>query len=143
MIARTFPARRTGDALGHVCLLLRSRAARRTAIACLYDPHAIALTVVRLGCFAPFHAYWTHRVFRAILSLIFMANDENALESTMAEDVKPVSFSDAARFLGVDVFTFSSMVQREEIPSFLGPWGEFVVSQSDLDKLVSQKDAPC
>ena len=61
----------------------------------------------------------------------------------MAEDVKPVSFSEAARFLGVDVFTFSSMVQREEIPSFLGPWGEFVVSQSDLDKLVSQKDAPC
>lgn len=72
-----------------------------------------------------------------------MADDQSTLESTMAEDVKPVSFSEAARFLGVDVFTFSSMVQREEIPSFLGPWGEFVVSQSDLDKLVSQKDAPC
>jgi hypothetical protein len=35
------------------------------------------------------------------------------------------------------------MVQREEIPAFLGPWGEFVVSQDDLDKLVAKKDVPC
>ena len=66
-----------------------------------------------------------------------MADDQST------EDVKPVSFSDAARFLGVDVFTFYSMVQREEIPSFLGPWGEFVVSQCDLDKLVVKTDIPC
>ena len=59
------------------------------------------------------------------------------------ENSKSVSFSDAARFLGVDVFTFHSMVQREEISSFLGSWGEFVVSQDDLDKLVAQKDALC
>ncbi len=60
----------------------------------------------------------------------------------MAENSRPVSFSDAARFLGVDLFTFHSMVQREEIPSFLGPSGEFVVSQADLDKLV-ERDSPC
>jgi hypothetical protein len=70
-----------------------------------------------------------------------MVEDQNASENTMAEDVRPVSFLDAARFLGVDVFTFYSMVQREEIPSFLGPWGEYVVSQADLDKLVT--NAPC
>jgi hypothetical protein len=56
---------------------------------------------------------------------------------------KSVSFSDAARFLGVDGFTFYSMVQREEIPSFLGTWGEYVVSQDDLNKLVAKKDALC
>ena len=66
-----------------------------------------------------------------------MADDQSV------EDVKPISFSDAARFLGVDVFTFYSMVQRDEIPSFLGPSGEFVVSQADLDKLVTKADAPC
>jgi hypothetical protein len=72
-----------------------------------------------------------------------MADKQSELDSTTAHDAKPVSFSDAARFLGVDVFTFYSMVQREEIPSFLGPWGEFVVSQSDLDKLVAKTDIPC
>lgn len=66
--------------------------------------------------------------------------DEKDVRLSEAESV---SFSDAARFLGVDVFTFYSMVQREEISSFLGPWGEFVVSQDDLDKLVAEKDAPC
>lgn len=68
-----------------------------------------------------------------------MANDQNTLE----EDFKPVSFSNAARFLGVDVFIFYSIVQREEIPSSLGPSGEFVVSQADLDKLIAKTDAPC
>lgn len=72
-----------------------------------------------------------------------MSDGQSALENTAAENSKSVSFSDAARFLGVDVFTFHSMVQREEISSFLGPWGEFVVSQDDLDKLVAEKDAPC
>ena len=68
-----------------------------------------------------------------------MANAQNTLE----EDSKPVSFSDAARFLGVDVFTFYSMVQRGEISSFLGPSAEFVVSQADLDKLISKANSPC
>jgi hypothetical protein len=66
-----------------------------------------------------------------------MADDQ------IAEDIKPVSFSDAARFLGVDVFTFYSIVQREEIPTFLGPSAEFVVSQADLDKLIAKAEAPC
>jgi hypothetical protein len=68
----------------------------------------------------------------------FMSDGQSALENS-----KPVSFSDAARFLGVDVFTFYSIVQRGEIPSFLGAWGEFVVSQDDLDKLIAEKDALC
>jgi hypothetical protein len=72
-----------------------------------------------------------------------MADEQSASENRVMEAARPVSFSDAARFLGVDVFTFYSMVQREEIPSFLGPWGEFVVSQSDLDKLVAKTDIPC
>lgn len=68
-----------------------------------------------------------------------MSDGQSTLENTAADNSKPVSFSDAARFLGVDTFTFYSMVQREEIPTFLDPWGEFVVSQNDLDKLVAEK----
>jgi predicted HTH domain antitoxin len=67
-----------------------------------------------------------------------MSDGQSALENS-----KSVSFSDAARFLGVDVFTFYSMVQREEIPSFPGLWGESVVSQDDLDKLIAGKNALC
>lgn len=68
-----------------------------------------------------------------------MSDSQNALENTAADNSKSVSFSDAARFLGVDAFTFYSMVQREEISAFLDPCGEFVVSQEDLDKLVAEK----
>jgi len=71
-----------------------------------------------------------------------MLDKENALENPV-ENSKPVSFSDAARFLGVDIFTFYSMVQHEEIPAFLGSWGEFVVSQDDLDKFIAGKNALC
>jgi hypothetical protein len=67
-----------------------------------------------------------------------MSDGQSALKNS-----KPVSFSDAARFLGVDVFTFYSMVQREEITSFFDAWGESVVSQDDLDKLVAEKNALC
>lgn len=88
-----------------------------------------------MTCFAPLDtsSFW------AIVTLILMLDKENALESPV-ENSKPLSFSDAARFLGVDMFTFCSMVQREEISSFLGAWGEFVVSQDDLDKLVAEKE---
>jgi hypothetical protein len=60
-----------------------------------------------------------------------------------AEAEKPtVSFADAARFLGVDTFTFYSIVQREEIPFIFAASGEFVVSQSELDKLAG-KESRC
>jgi hypothetical protein len=96
--------------------------------------------ISRAGWFAPFRAAG-HAGF--LRYFVFMSDNQSALENTTAENSKPVSFSDAARFLGVDVFTFYSMVQREEIPSFLGSWGEFVVSQDDLDKLVAEKNALC
>jgi hypothetical protein len=108
------------------------------------DPHAIALGGLPAldWIFFPVSRYWTHWIF-GYFYLIFMSDNESALENTTAENSKPVSFSDAARFLRVDVFTFYSMVQREEIPLFLGAWGEFVVSQDDLDKLVAGKNTLC
>ena len=67
--------------------------------------------------------------------------DHSAVNST-AKEPATVSFADAARFLGVDTFTFYSIVQREEIPFVFAPNGEFVVSQSELDKLAG-KDSSC
>jgi hypothetical protein len=67
-----------------------------------------------------------------------MGQNNSAL-NTAKEDSDTVSFSDAARLLGVDTFTFYTMVQREEIPSILAPDGEFVVLQADLDKLAPKE----
>lgn len=49
-----------------------------------------------------------------------------------------VSFSDAARFLGLDIFTFYSLAQCEEIPLELGSAGEFLVSQEHLNRLAGR-----
>ena len=59
-----------------------------------------------------------------------------------AKEPATVSFADAARFLGLDTFTFYSIVQREEIPFVLASHGEFVVSQHDLNKLAG-KESSC
>jgi hypothetical protein len=67
-----------------------------------------------------------------------MDERDNSAVNSEAKNPKPVSFADAARFLGVDTFTFYAMVQRDEIPSTLAPDGEFVVSQDDLDKLAAK-----
>jgi hypothetical protein len=56
------------------------------------------------------------------------------------EDPNQVSFNEAARFLGLDTFTFYAVVQRDEIPYALSPWGEFVVSRQELDSLAIQKE---
>jgi hypothetical protein len=86
----------------------------------------------------------TKEFFGLIGLIMDSQQDENAaIVNSRLSETESVSFSDAARFLGVDVFTFYSMVQREEIPSFLGAWGEFVVSQEDLDKLVAERNALC
>lgn len=71
-----------------------------------------------------------------------MDERHNSILSVAAENSRLVSFSDAARFLGLDTFTFYALVQREEIPSVLAPSGEFVVLQDDLDRLV-RKESPC
>jgi hypothetical protein len=71
-----------------------------------------------------------------------MSERNSSAVNSEAKKPTPVSFADAARFLGVDTFTFYSLVQREEIPYVLAPNGEFVVLQDDLDKLAKEK-SPC
>ena len=68
-----------------------------------------------------------------------MDEQNNATLNAATGNSRLVPFADAARFLGVDTFTFYTMVQREEIPSVLAPSGEFVVSQDDLDKLAAKE----
>jgi hypothetical protein len=67
--------------------------------------------------------------------------DQSAVNSA-AKEPATVSFAEAARFLGVDTFTFYSIVQREEIPFVFASNGEFVVLQDDLDKL-AKENSPC
>jgi hypothetical protein len=80
--------------------------------------------------------HWTRRAF----GVIYGVNDRNDLDArSVAENPATLSFADAAEFLGVDSFTFHSLVQREEIPAALAANGEFVVTQKDLDKSVAKE----
>jgi hypothetical protein len=67
-----------------------------------------------------------------------MNERNNAAQEAVTEDSRLVSFSDAARFLGLDTFTFYALVQREEIPLEFAPSGEFLVSQDDLKKFAGK-----
>lgn len=83
-------------------------------------------------------ARWTGWAF----GVFYRVNERHDIaEHSAGESPGTVSFADAARFLGVDLFTFHSIVQREEISSILAPNGEFVVSQDDLDKLVKEESS--
>ena len=72
-----------------------------------------------------------------------MNEPNNSTLSAAAANSPLVSFADAARFLGVDSFTFYSLVQREEIPTVFAPFGEFLVSQDDLEKLAGKDQDLC
>ncbi len=86
---------------------------------------------------------WTKGVFSAIFPCLIMdETDNSSMNSGVApgaENSDQVSFGEAARFLGLDTFTFYALVQREEIPSVLAPNGEFVVSQDDLDRFAAKE----
>jgi hypothetical protein len=72
-----------------------------------------------------------------------MDEPNNSTLNVATENSRLVSFSDAARFLGVDTFTFYSLVQREGIPTVFAPFGEFLVSQDDLEKLTGKDQDLC
>lgn len=70
-------------------------------------------------------------------------HDDSSLKSGPVpgtESPDQVSFGEAARSLGLDTFTFYTLVQRGEISPVLAPSGEFVVSRRDLDTLATQKE---
>ena len=67
-----------------------------------------------------------------------MDEPNNSTLSAPAEDSRLVSFADAARFLGVDTFTFYALVQREEIPTVFAPFGELMVSEAALEELAGK-----
>jgi hypothetical protein len=70
--------------------------------------------------------------------LSLMNDRNNAALNSPTETSRLVSFAEAARFLGVDTFTFYAMVQREEIPTVFAASGELLVSQDDLEKLAGK-----
>lgn len=71
-----------------------------------------------------------------------MDEQNNSTLSAATGNSRLVSVSDAARFPGLDTFTFYSLVQREEIPLEFAPSGEFLISQDHLDRLAG-KESQC
>jgi hypothetical protein len=72
-------------------------------------PRVAGIRPCRTGC-----AFWV---------IYFVAIDErvNSSPYSAAKNSTVVPFADAARFFGVDLFTFYALVQRTEIPTFLAP----------------------
>lgn len=68
-----------------------------------------------------------------------MDEPNNSTLTATAGDSRLVSFADAARFLGVDTFTFYALIQREEIPTAFAPFGELMISEAALEEL-ARKD---
>ena len=44
----------------------------------------------------------------------------------------------AARALGLDAFTFYTLLQRDRVPYSFGAGGEIVVSEQDLNQLLAK-----
>jgi hypothetical protein len=46
------------------------------------------------------------------------------------------SIAEAAKFLGLDSFTVHSLIQRDKLRGEFAPWGEIVITQSELQRVV-------
>jgi len=46
------------------------------------------------------------------------------------------SIEEAAKFLGLDSFTVHSFIQRDKLRGEFAPWGEIVIPQSELQRVV-------
>jgi hypothetical protein len=46
------------------------------------------------------------------------------------------SIEETAKFLGLDSFTVHSFIQRDRLRGEFAPWGEIVIAQSELQRVV-------
>ena len=51
------------------------------------------------------------------------------------------SIDEAAKFLGLDSFTVHSLIQRDKLRGEFAPWGEIVIPQSELQRVVGGRMA--
>ena len=46
------------------------------------------------------------------------------------------SIDEAAKFLGLDSFTVHSLIQRDKLKGDFAPWGEIVIPDAELQRVV-------
>jgi hypothetical protein len=51
------------------------------------------------------------------------------------------SIDEAAKFLGLDSFTVHSFIQRDKLKEDFAPWGEIVIPDAELQRVVGGRTA--
>ena len=67
-----------------------------------------------------------------------MSGQSDAKPTRQTETSGQLTVSQAARVLGLDAFTFYTLLQRDRIPYSFGAGGEVVVSEYDLNQLLAK-----
>ena len=67
----------------------------------------------------------------------------NVLSFKNQETPGQVTVTEAARALGLDTFTFYTLIQRDRVAPIFAAGGEIVVAEADVISLASKKDVPC
>jgi hypothetical protein len=74
---------------------------------------------------------------KAASGLLFHMNLKDKIK--MPEET--CSIDEAAKFLGLDPFTVHSLIQRDKLRGEFAPWGEIVIPQSELQRVVGGRMA--
>jgi predicted DNA-binding transcriptional regulator AlpA len=64
--------------------------------------------------------------------------DENVRATGTPETSGQISIPQAARSLGLDTFTFYTLIQRGRVPYDFAAGGEIVVSEHDVKRMASK-----
>ena len=80
--------------------------------------------------------YWTNENLG--LSELIMGCEQDAILTSRLSEAESVSFPKAARRLGLDTYTFYTLIQRERVQAGLSPSGEFVIPNEELNWLLKK-----
>ena len=67
-----------------------------------------------------------------------MDNDQGFTMAGRLSEADSVSIPRAARRLGLDAYTLYTLVQRERVQAGLSSSGEFVIANTELDRLMKK-----
>ena len=67
-----------------------------------------------------------------------MGDSTDAKPTGQMETSGQLTIPQAARALGLDAFTFYTLLQRDRVPYSFGAGGEIVVSEQDLNQLLAK-----
>ena len=67
-----------------------------------------------------------------------MDSEPDAILIGRLSEADSISIPKAARRLGLDAYTLYTLIQRERVQARLSPSGEFVIANTELDRLLKK-----